>query len=188
MDNNSQIPSKVHAFLFFFFNIKTSSFSLHYLCWCYICTAAPGKENRHIYSPALVSEIDREKRESSFEQTSILLLDTSLVLVDYVGITSSLWTTILTSSAQSQLSMGKSFLTHTTHHHNHQKINNISNSPRWQCPDTERTPSSSSSVCCVLEYPRTLSTTISLCTRVRSGRRNLISSSVITMFSILRIH
>ena len=57
--------------------------------------------------------------------------------------------------------------------------------PRWQCPDTERIPSSLNSACCVLEYPRTPSTTISLCTRVRSGGRNLILSSVITMFSIL---
>ena len=56
---------------------------------------------------------------------------------------------------------------------------------RWQCPDTERIPSSLNSACCVLEYPRTPSTTSSLCTRVRSGGRNLILISVITMFSIL---
>ena len=56
--------------------------------------------------------------------------------------------------------------------------------PRWQCLDTERTPSSYHSACCVLEYPRTPSSTISLCTRVRSGGRNLISSSVIKMLSI----
>ena len=59
--------------------------------------------------------------------------------------------------------------------------------PRWQCLDTERTPSSYHSACCVLEYPRTPSSTISLCTRVRSGGRNLILSSVITIFSILCI-
>ena len=60
--------------------------------------------------------------------------------------------------------------------------------PRWQCPDAERIPSSLNSACCVLEHPRTPSTTISLCTRVRSGGRNLILNSVITMFSIFCIH
>ena len=58
---------------------------------------------------------------------------------------------------------------------------------RFQYPDTEKTLSSWNAECCVLEYLRTLSTTTSLCTRVRCGRRNLIWSSVITMLSILCI-